>query len=1009
MASRAETSAFVPRIATDLAKQVGAEIVGRIGSGTLGELYRASVNRRTVALKVFHAGAPVDVSILERFLQSRDDALHHPNLMPLFAVSSVESRARTGRDSGTRILCTMPLLAGDPLDVVMADLEKGRSSQPSLAALAVGPGGEIHSLLPRRAAQLFAEVADGLSLAHQEGMVHGRLHPRTLIFSPAGRLVITDFGAPAGRHDDHADYLAPEEREKRTPSGVGSSETDLPESLPGRSPVTTTADVYALGTILQQVLAHGERLRAGQIPKALAACVWKATAREPRDRYERASDFAADLRRFLTDGEPLAVLERELFEAETRKRESSRARDEQLEQAAQLESATHLLAEERAGRERLRHELEEERRKRAQDVQARRARDTEMTAVLHERGRRLRWAAVAMLSSTTALLVWALVEADLRRTAVEQASQIREQASQIRALVEGGNVERALEETRVAGARRPDDQVAGALTLLARNTAAKEALVGAVRAVADNRIDSAASAVRAAASYIEPEEGTTLESLGLKLEQSAANAARDPVLSGLESAVGRDRLIALDHLELDIRQGSRPHGDALLALTVIPMAPPASLDKIDFARALRVAALAGESAPILGRLGIGDDRPAVAMAEDRFLALNEALETIADETALSLLCAWTARDRRTLDTARAPAQVFMAPNVLVEVDRDRRGDYAERWFDLVVPQDPRELLPVAEDVAATPDLLPRLIDALAATDSEWSHAVLVNLVRTRPLVAGGPGLSALRRVGAFEALLDIARGDFPLELRRAALEEIEIELFPLCLDELRAIALTSPHRELRRAAFRALSRSDSPAATSAIAVAVDDTELRDQALQWLVRLPPERSATEALALLEHPKGDVRRAAVSVLSDVSDASLLLPLTARLFAESPGVRAAALSLLKEKAALLGKQGHPEQPGDLVNRVLKFLGYPFRSPFRSPFESPFGGRFTGPLGSTGPLGKRGALSDILPVSEWWSAARAVLIRAAGGLVDAEKRRLWVQALARWLESSDDDTDAR
>ncbi len=150
-------------------------------------------------------------------------------------------------------------------------------------------------------------------------------------------------------------------------------------------------------------------------------------------------------------------------------------------------------------------------------------------------------------------------------------------------------------------------------------------------------------------------------------------------------------------------------------------------------------------------------------------------------------------------------------------------------------------------------------------------------------------------------------------------------------------------------------------------------------MEWLLRLPPERCSTEALALLEHPKGGVRRVAVSVLSKVSDARLLVPLTARLFAESPGVRAAALSLLKEKAKLLGKQGHPEQPGDLVNRVLKSLGYPF--------------------------GRDGPLSEIPPVAEWWSRARAALLQTARGLVDAEKRSLWIQALAEKLGSSDDE----
>ena len=94
----------------------------------------------------------------------------------------------------------------------------------------------------------------------------------------------------------------------------------------------------------------------------------------------------------------------------------------------------------------------------------------------------------------------------------------------------------------------------------------------------------------------------------------------------------------------------------------------------------------------------------------------------------------------------------------------------------------------------------------------------------------------------------------------------------------------------------------------------------------------------------------------------------------------MRAAALSLLKEKAELLGKQGHPEQPGDFVNRVLKSLGYPF--------------------------GQDGPMSEIPPVTEWWSRTRAALLQAARGLVNAAERSPWIQALAEKLGRSDDES---
>ena len=90
MASRVETAPRpIPRKVADVARQAGVEIVSWIGSGSQGELFHATLNRRAVALKVFHSSASVDVSVLERFVQGRDDTLRHPKLMPILDVYTV--------------------------------------------------------------------------------------------------------------------------------------------------------------------------------------------------------------------------------------------------------------------------------------------------------------------------------------------------------------------------------------------------------------------------------------------------------------------------------------------------------------------------------------------------------------------------------------------------------------------------------------------------------------------------------------------------------------------------------------------------------------------------------------------------------------------------------------------------------------------------------------------------------------------------------------------------------
>ncbi|HVR75991.1 MAG TPA: protein kinase [Planctomycetota bacterium] len=288
----------------------GFQITAELRSGGRGSIYKASEGKRILAVRVLRRGISIDKAALARFSKSAPDRIRHPNLAMIEAF---------GETTDGCAYYAIPFLRGDPLERLISELKLGASDQPSLSPLSVGPNGEIHPSLPRHAAELFAEAAEGLALAHREGIVHRRLSPQNLFLTPAGRLLITDFGGDATT-EGGADlaYRAPEQLDPY-PEGIGPQ-----------------ADVHALGAILYEVLtrrppheaenprALKEKIREGRftkprtlepdIPAELEACVLKAMSPRPEERYADAGELAADLRRFLAHEEPVAcappVLER---------------------------------------------------------------------------------------------------------------------------------------------------------------------------------------------------------------------------------------------------------------------------------------------------------------------------------------------------------------------------------------------------------------------------------------------------------------------------------------------------------------------------------------------------------------------------------------------------------------------------------------------------------------------------------------------------------------------------
>jgi serine/threonine-protein kinase len=268
------------------------EVLGPLGAGGMGEVYRARDTRlgREVALKVLPDEVSADRRRLARFQQEARIAssLNHPNIITIYDVGG-----------------------SDGSSFIVMELTEGRTLRTVLAS---GP------LAMRWLLELGVQVAEGLAKAHSAGMVHRDLKPENVMVTDEGLVKILDFGlaklapaAPEGLADEHTTLL------RLTDPGtvVGTVGYMSPEQASGAS-VDFRSDQFALGAILYE-LATGrgpfqrrtpaETLTAilreeppavgslnPQTPPGLARILERCLAKDPSGRYASSLDLARDLR-----------------------------------------------------------------------------------------------------------------------------------------------------------------------------------------------------------------------------------------------------------------------------------------------------------------------------------------------------------------------------------------------------------------------------------------------------------------------------------------------------------------------------------------------------------------------------------------------------------------------------------------------------------------------------------------------------------------------------------------
>jgi hypothetical protein len=214
-------------------------IEGPLGAGATGEVYVGfdRARRMPVAIKLLRARGAESIARFKREFRAAQ-RLAHRNLVSLFEL---------GEDAGTWYI-TMELVEGEDFRTHVAMLPTSSITAP-LDLMAAADDDAVPRFDPGRLRPALAQLAEGVAALHAAGVVHRDLKPANVKVTPAGRVVVLDFGLAAS--------AAPHAR-----SALGTPAYMAPEQIaPG--PVGGAADWYAVGAMLFEVLT-GERPFTGR-------------------------------------------------------------------------------------------------------------------------------------------------------------------------------------------------------------------------------------------------------------------------------------------------------------------------------------------------------------------------------------------------------------------------------------------------------------------------------------------------------------------------------------------------------------------------------------------------------------------------------------------------------------------------------------------------------------------------------------------------------------------------
>jgi transcriptional regulator with XRE-family HTH domain len=287
-----EFSAFVyrrtkgnPRLIDQLVRSLGGrlELQGEIGAGSMGRVFRA-IDRETgdtVAAKLVLARTEIDLDALLHLQQEGAvlSRLRHPHIVTVIGTFLEEHAS----------CIIMELLDGESLG----------------SLLRAGP------LSPARAKHLALQVADALSYAHAQSIVHRDIKPDNVMVLAEDQVKVTDFGiARILQPDTSLQTIATTGMRMGTPLYMA------PEQIEGKK-IDGRTDIYALGAMLYHMVTGRPPFEGSDalavavkhlqeeasppsrtnpdLPPEWDALILKAMAKDPARRFQSASEMARAL------------------------------------------------------------------------------------------------------------------------------------------------------------------------------------------------------------------------------------------------------------------------------------------------------------------------------------------------------------------------------------------------------------------------------------------------------------------------------------------------------------------------------------------------------------------------------------------------------------------------------------------------------------------------------------------------------------------------------------------